>query len=263
MSSTGLPSTMSAPPSTRVRPSTPTTRATLSPSGQGRCGERVAKTPILPPSRRGTLWLGRGAAWCRVESQATGQAAAAAARVGSTCSLAPESGGKASSTDPAPCCPRPAPPACPPTLPTRPGRRPRTGSWRAGLGPGPPATAAAGRCSRGTRTAPSSGCAAGSAGGQDGWLAERAASWVGSARRGARRLRSPPQAAVPHAAPRQPANLRAHLYSARPAKNSALSSGRSVSRARAAGTSSGCRGVPLRREKQERSTPTGRSGKGM
>jgi hypothetical protein len=55
MSSTGEPSTMSAPPSTSLLPLTSMMRAMDSPTGAGLWGLRVASTPMVPPSRRGTL----------------------------------------------------------------------------------------------------------------------------------------------------------------------------------------------------------------
>mmetsp|Transcript_40951 Transcript_40951/g.104750 ORF Transcript_40951/g.104750 Transcript_40951/m.104750 type:complete len:241 (+) Transcript_40951:105-827(+) len=76
-SSTGLPSTMSAPPTTRQPFPTDMISATLRPMGLGRCGVRVASTPMRSPLSRGTpiLALMRGARcpgcllcaarWCR------------------------------------------------------------------------------------------------------------------------------------------------------------------------------------------------------
>eukprot|EP00199_Chlamydomonas_sp_CCMP681_P003525 CAMPEP_0119115368 /NCGR_PEP_ID=MMETSP1180-20130426/50735_1 /TAXON_ID=3052 ORGANISM="Chlamydomonas cf sp, Strain CCMP681" /NCGR_SAMPLE_ID=MMETSP1180 /ASSEMBLY_ACC=CAM_ASM_000741 /LENGTH=183 /DNA_ID=CAMNT_0007104309 /DNA_START=949 /DNA_END=1502 /DNA_ORIENTATION=+ len=54
MSSTGDPSTTSAPPRISFRPLTEITCATLSPTGTGRCGLRVASTPTFAPFSLGT-----------------------------------------------------------------------------------------------------------------------------------------------------------------------------------------------------------------
>jgi hypothetical protein len=56
---TGVPSSMSASQMCRVSPSTRSRRTTDIPIGLGRCGERVANTPLRPLVLRGGRTLGR------------------------------------------------------------------------------------------------------------------------------------------------------------------------------------------------------------
>ena len=59
MSSTGVPSSMSTSLMCSVSPSTRSRRTADSPSGFGRCGERVANTPLRPERLRGGSTFGR------------------------------------------------------------------------------------------------------------------------------------------------------------------------------------------------------------
>lgn len=57
MSKTGVPSTISVPKKLIVAPSIRSISTKLKPIGEGRCGERVAKTPIRSPLKRGGATL--------------------------------------------------------------------------------------------------------------------------------------------------------------------------------------------------------------